>query len=395
MVTFTSADAALKSLYLGVVSEQLNTGINPLLAKIEQTTSDVWGKEIIKLAPYGLNGGIGAGTEDGNLPTAAENQYVRFKSELKNLYGTIELSDKAVRASQNNAGAFVNLLNSEMEGLLKASKFNFGRMLYGDGSGKLATVVTYTGNSNYNKIKLNTVKNVMEGMVIDCYDDSGDAVSAMCGTRITAVDRVNKIITVDAANAAAVAADGYITIQGSKNLELTGLGAIFNTSASTLYGLTIANYPWLKPYVNSSVGAMSSSAIQEAIDYVDEVHDSKIDFIVCASNVKRMYMDYCAYNRTNVDYMNLDNGFKALSYNGIPLMSDRFVEDGAMYLLNSKDFKLHQLCDWRWLEGEDGRILKQKAGKATYSATLVKYADLLCDKPCGQIKLSGFTAASN
>ena len=160
-------------------------------------------------------------------------------------------------------------------------------------------------------------------------------------------------------------------------------------------GLTIADYPWLKPYVNSSVGTMSSSAIQEAIDYVDEVHDSKIDFIVCASDVKRMYMEYCAYNRMNVDYMNLDNGFKALSYNGIPLMSDRFVEDGTMYLLNSKDFKLHQLCDWRWLEGEDGRVLKQKAGKATYSATLVKYADLLCDKPCGQIKLSGFTAASN
>ena len=46
MVTMTSADNALKSLYLGVVSEQLNTGVNPLLAKIKQTTQDVWGKEI-------------------------------------------------------------------------------------------------------------------------------------------------------------------------------------------------------------------------------------------------------------------------------------------------------------------------------------------------------------
>lgn len=62
MVTLTSAENALKNLYLGVVSEQLNTGINPLLAKIKQTTGDVWGKQIIKLAPYGLNGGIGAGT---------------------------------------------------------------------------------------------------------------------------------------------------------------------------------------------------------------------------------------------------------------------------------------------------------------------------------------------
>ena len=58
MVTMSSADNALKSLYLGVVSEQLNTGVNPLLAKIKQTTQDVWGKEIRRLAQYGINGGI-------------------------------------------------------------------------------------------------------------------------------------------------------------------------------------------------------------------------------------------------------------------------------------------------------------------------------------------------
>ena len=44
MVTMTTADNALKSFYLGVVSEQLNTSVNPLLAKIKQSTADVWGK---------------------------------------------------------------------------------------------------------------------------------------------------------------------------------------------------------------------------------------------------------------------------------------------------------------------------------------------------------------
>ena len=111
MVTLTSADKALKSLYLGVITEQLNTGINPLLARIKQTTQDVWGKEIRRVAQYGINGGIGAGTEDGALPAAAGNNYNQFVLTLKNLYGTIEISDKAVRASENSVGAFVNLLN--------------------------------------------------------------------------------------------------------------------------------------------------------------------------------------------------------------------------------------------------------------------------------------------
>ena len=148
MVTISSAENALKTLYLGVVADQLNTGINPLFAKIKQTTSDVWGKNIVKLVPYGLNGGVGAGSETGNLPTAAGNNYAQFTLALKNLFGTIEISDKAMRASENSAGAFVNILNAEMEGLLKASKFNFGRMLYGDGSGKLADSLAYSGNKN-------------------------------------------------------------------------------------------------------------------------------------------------------------------------------------------------------------------------------------------------------
>ena len=61
MVSLTSASNALKNVYLGVVANQLNTNANPLLGRIEQSTSDVWGKQIIKLAPFGINGGIGAG----------------------------------------------------------------------------------------------------------------------------------------------------------------------------------------------------------------------------------------------------------------------------------------------------------------------------------------------
>ena len=62
-----------------------------------------------------------------------------------------------------------------------------------------------------------------------------------------------------------------------------------------------------------------------------------------------------------------------------------------MYLLNTEDFRLHQLCDWQWLEGENGRVLHQVASKACYTATLVKYAELMCCRPCGQAMLSGIT----
>ena len=386
MVTLTSAENALKTLYLGVVADQLNTNVNPLLARIAQTSSDVWGKEIRKLAPFGINGGIGAGTEDGELPGAASNNYAQFVLTLKNLYGTIEISDKAIRASQNSAGAFVNLLEAEMEGLIKASRFNFGRMLFGDGSGVIAKAASQAGNV----ITVDSVKNVIEGMVVDVVSATSKSVT-VSARRITDVDRSNKTVTLSGASIAAstVAEGDYLTVQGSYGNELTGLGAIFGSSEK-LYGLTRAANKWLAPY-KATASAITDVVIQKAIDTLDEVAGSAADFIVCSAGVKRAYQEYLVTNRSNVDVMNLQGGYKAISYNGIPIVSDRFAPDGTMYILNTSDFHLHQLCDWRWLEGDDGRVIKEVANKPVYTATLVKYADMICDRPIGQAMISGIT----
>ncbi len=383
MVTLTSAQDALKSVYLGVVSDQLNINSNPLLAKIKQTSRDVWGKEIRKLAPFGINGGIGAGTEDGLLPTSAENKYVQFVTTLKNLYGTVEISDKAMRASSNNAGAFVNLLNDEMEGLVKASQFNLSRMLYGDGTGVLASVVSYKNGV----VTLSSVKNLVEGMVIDTYNGDSQVV-ALSNMRIASVDRVAKAITFTTAPTVDFAAGYNIYVQGSKGNEITGLGAIFKTTGS-LYGVDKAIYPWMNPYIKTEAGEINDNMIQVAIDELEENTGSKVDFITCSATVKRAFAQYLTYFRRNIDVMELEGGYKALAYNGIPIVADRFVEDDTMYLLNTSEFNLHQLCDWNWLEGEDGKIIKQVAGYPKYTATLVKYADLICNKPNGQAKISG------
>ncbi|MEG1646483.1 MAG: phage major capsid protein [Clostridia bacterium] len=385
MVSITTAEQALKSVYLGVIAEQLNIGVNPFLAKIEQTNSDVWGKEIIKLVSYGINGGIGAGSETGNLPTAAGNNYAQLKAQLKNLYGTLEISDKAMRASQNSSGAFVNLLNAEMEGLLKASKFNLGRMLYGDGTGKLANVVA-SSDTDLSNITLDSVNRVVEGMLIDTFDVSGNCVANLRGRRIVAVDRENKVIRISGTNTRKPAANDYITVQNSSDYEITGLEAIF--SADDIYGLSRATNYWLKPTIKA-VTTFDMTTMHSIIDKLDFNAGSNIDMILASYASKYKYLNLLDVSRTNVDYMTLDGGYKTLSFNGVPFVVDRFINEGDMYFLNTNDFKLHQLCDWRWIEGDGNKIIHQKSNTATYSATLVKYAEMICSKPIGQAKLTG------
>ncbi len=387
-VNLTNADKALKTFYLDAVSEQLDF-VSPFYAMVKKSTDDVWGKEVRKLVKYGLNGGIGAGEEDGALPASAGNNYSQIALTLKNLYGTIEITDKAIRASENNAGAFVNLLNSEMEGLIKSSAFNLGRMLFGDGTGKIASVSAVTKGI----VVLDSARNVMEGMIVDFRNAAdGSVIAGYAGRKIVVADHSANAVKIDgtAPTSTELPEGTIVTLQGSYNKELTGLGAIFDTS-SDLYGMSRSENTWLMPYVLSGAGTISELTIQTALDKIEESGGAPADLIICSWGVRRSLQSVFAANKRVIDTVELAGGYKAMSYNGIPVVADRFCPSGCMYLLNTKDFTLNQLCDWQWLTGDDGSILKQVAGKPVYTATLVKYAELVCARPYGQGVIKGIT----
>lgn len=390
MVTMETADNALKSFYLDAVTEAIDKKSNPLLARIQQTTSNVVGKDVKKLVKLGINGGISAGSETGNLPDASSEERVVFTSTLKNLYGTIQISDKAIRASATNEGAFVNLLNDEMQDLVKSANFNFGRMLFGNGSGQVGICSGCAPTENVANIPEN--RGIVEGMYIDFISMDGTTMFAR-GYKVLSVDYDGNKITVSGVKplSEVVTSPCNVYLHDSKDYEITGLRAIFESN--TLYGVDRTNKSMLKPYVKTSVGAISELTIQTAIDKIEQKSGGKINFIVCSWGVKRALAEYFRSHNAVLPSMALEGGFNALSFNGIPVIADRFCPTGTMYLLNTDDFKLHQLCDWKWLEGEDGKVLKQIAGKPIYTATLVKYAELMCERPNGQGMLSGITEA--
>ena len=392
MVTLTSAQNALKSVYLNVLSEQLNINSNAFLSKINKTSKDVFGKEIIKLAPYGINGGIGAGSEDGALPVASQHNHLQFKTSLKNLYGTISLTDKAIRASASNKGAFVNLLNDEMESLIKSSSFNLGRMLYGDGTGLLATVSAVEGNI----VTFDSVKNFVEGAKVDIYNGENIVKS---GLTVVYVDRANKVVTFNESNISSVCQAGYKAYAcNSKDKEITGIKRLFDTTEQNkiLYGVDRTQYKWLYPYINENNETetpIDDIMIQTALNSIEENCGEQVDFIAVSGDVRNAYQKYLSTFRRNIDIATLEGGYKAMTYAGTPIVYERFVDDGTMYLLNTKDFNLHQLCDWEWVESENGNILIPSATHPTYSATLVKYAELVCDRPASQGKISNIIMA--
>lgn len=293
MISLTTANNALKSVYLNVIANQLNYTTDVLLGKIKQTSSDVYGKEII-------------------VPICVNGKTLTLKEELKNMYASIEISDKAVRCSQNSAGAFVNLLNVEIENMMKETQQRLKSSFY---------------------------------------------------TEDVKPDNLPKELKYEP-------------------MEVTGLKKIFDTNSKTLYGLSRKNTPEINPVVEH-IDKFEPIKIQEIIDN----NNDEVNVIVCSAKVKRDYMQYMSEHRQNIEIIECDGGFKCLQFNSSLLMVQAKIPDNEIYLLNTEDFKLHQLCDWQWLGDENDDVLKQVWEKPVYKATLVKYADYICEKPYKQIKI--------
>lgn len=378
MVTLQTADKALKNFYLDAITKEIDTKASPFLAKIEKTSANVVGKGVSKIIKIGLNGGIGAGTETGNLPESRDSDYITLNASLKNLYGTIEISDKAIRASANDEGAFVNLLNDEMDSLVKSAKFNFSRMLFGQGNGLLANIAS-VGSDSY---MVTSTSGFNEGMYVDFWKSG---VKTHENLKVTLINRdTNRIYVAgrDIVEKDAPTPGTEVRACGSEaGYELTGLGALF--SQGPIYGMDRTT-SYMQPYIQNGVGELTEESLQLAIDEIEERSGSKVNFILCSWGVRRALTRVFKENPAVLSMMDMGDNQHVLAYNGIPIVVDRFCPENAMYLLNTNDFKICQLCDWQWMEGEDGKILKQVPGKPVYTATLVKYAELLCERPCGQ-----------
>ena len=381
MITIENADKALKEYYLEAVSSQLNGGISPFFNAIEKSTASVYGKDVNITVVREGSSNIVACAEDATLPDPYKNRYLSIKMPLKNLYGTIEISDKAMRASRDTSGAFVNLVNAEMEGLISSAKQNFQRMLFSNGSGRMCKITKRVSNAVY---EVDELHDYYVGMIVDVYPTATSVLNDSFGVVIQSIDDENSTITF-AKEVYDNIVGGTMYMHGSKDTELTGLGAIFEEE--TLYGYDKTKEPYFAPYKADAGKELTEDKLTDVLDYVEEHFNSKINMILCSYKTRKKIAALIANNRRVVNTTDAHTGFGVVTVNDVPVYADKYCSDDRILFLNTDDFVLSQLCDWEWLEDEGGKILKQVPGKAAYGATLVKYAELICKKPCGQAML--------
>lgn len=401
MINLTTVSEALKVLYINPIREFVNMKADPFAARILQTSDNITGyQKIVRAVQIGANGGAGAGTETGILPVAGENLYKQFESDIKNMYGTISISDKVMKSATGaDAGSFINALQRDVDTLVKTLKWSMARQIYGDGSGTLVKLAAITSASakTFTIADGSNSRNLLPGLSIDIYDASGTKISSdTTPTRIIDVDHKNGKFTVDTSVTNTSAAGAVVTLQGSKDLELTGLGAIFDVEGhSTLYTLDREQYTWMSPYVDNNFGVINEWGLQQVINQIEDTYEVNIDHIACGNDAYGSYLKLMNERRAINDTLELSGGFKALLFNGRPLTRTKFLDADTIDMYDTSLFTIDQIADWEWLDDDVHGILQRNARYPIYEGSIAKYCDLMCRLPGGLARLDGVTAPTS
>jgi len=404
--TIAMMNDAYKSFFLPGLREQMDYGSSAFLAQLERNTENVVGSDIRITMSYGRTGGIGAINETASFPVANPRKVKQATWATKDLAAVFQITDKAIEASKSSVGAFANMLEKQFKDAETDAKIYIGRSVLGDGTGKMgiihatvwdntAKTLTFTMTADY------PIMYLSEGMVVDIIDASATPDAVLTGggvLEVIAVDDDDKTVVVKGLTAdltdisATVQADNdYLVSQGSYGRELTGLANLFDNTA-TLYGLSRATYPWLKPQRGTTVGEINDMAIQKLIDQAESRSGSKINFMQCSQGVARSYINYKAALRQTVNDMEIKGGYSAIAYvNGgkkIPITADKFMPAGLLDGMDTNDFALYAMNDWSWRDQGAG-ILTKIAGKPAFGAELIRFCDMGCQRPRGQFRASG------
>ncbi len=378
LITF---EKALKENYLPAWNNQLGVEPSPLLGKIKHVP--LVGDKIVTTAPIGLSGGFGFGQEGKETPASGNVRMEKFETRSKDMYTNIVISNKAVKLATSGK-AMADALDTEVKGAYEAAKWNVGRALFGNGTGVLTEIVS----SNNSSMQVTDVSKLKEGLIVDAYTDGNDLA---CTVRIKSIDRATKeVFFYDSVTG--ITNGGFLTVQGSYNNEITGLGAIFDDNIETIYGINKEANPFLKPIVVDAGKDLTESKITAAIRRSQREKNGAVDTILCGDEAFDAYTEYLRQNNYRVEENSktLKGGFKAIKHlfgnREVDIVCEEFVPSTEMWGVDSKMLELHEM-DWNFAELQGGGIFNLMEKQSAYRALLCNYGELICKNPGACIRI--------
>lgn len=351
------------------------------------------------------NPSVGFRHENETLPAPGSSEYTYLQEPLRHAYALFNITGQLLKASESSEGAFKSAFTQEIDDTVLASKLDFNRAAYGDGSGRLATL-SANALLGASSIVVTSTVNFRTGEIVDFVNAAGTVISP--AHTVTGVDRTTLTLTISPVTVAAITAatdfpvkassDSTIAVpNNSQNKEIQGLSSIV-AATGTLHGVNPTTYGFWKSYTSAAGGAISDAKLRDAKDGVMfesgvDIDGSGLDYaIVTTRGIRRRYADtLLALKRFNdAQSTKLHGGFTTLMFDENPIFVDDQCPVGNVYGLALNKLFWSQMSDWDWME-EDGKVLKWESRRDRYVAVLYKYCQLGTTQRNAHFRLTGIT----
>lgn len=391
MLSKLKMEDALKNFYLPEARLQINRDQTEFSKRIGKNPTLVEGSKFVAYLRYGRNGGIAAlSSDDATLPKANSRKGLQVKADTKNLFGVIEVTSKAMKASRTEKGAYIQALASEIKDLTEDIKDTLSRQMYGNGKGTIGIVKAATTSSTTLVVKAGSYSNEQdfgEGMLIDVLSANGSAVAEAAVEVINvAIDDATGDITLTLGKAVTAAINGLISLQSSYGNEITGLNAIYDSAITSVWGVSKAAHSFFNPIKRTFTSSVNVKEIVQLKTDANRKTGAKVDMLLAGSDVYSDIQEILTATRQWNNTMKLDGGVEVLAIDGLPIINDKFQSDDRFDMVSTETFSMPSLGDWDWMD-QDGAVLKFQ-GKAGYTAVIEKYTEMFCDRPSANARIT-------
>lgn len=271
-----------------------------------------------------------------------------------------------MKASRNDKGAIIRALDSEIQGAVRDLKKEINFQLNNDGTSRRCLVNGDPSTGTTLTVDAPGTNYLYDGMIIDVLGiDDGDGATNDADVVITTVDSATEV-TVSAALDAAIDDNDWVVranstdgagVLASDSYEMMGIKGIVDdaTYVDTLHNLARGSYAWWKcsTFTNDDNSGtnrdLSLDLIQEAITAVEKNGDN-VNLIVSSPEMRDAYAALLVADKRFVNTLDLDGGFKALEYSGIPWVADSDCQPNTVFFLNTDRLFIMQMGDWDWMD---------------------------------------------
>lgn len=379
----TTATNLFKIKY-GKLSEVTYNSANVLLGRVKKDYSFT-GKRMDVAVPTSFSGGVGSGA----LPTANSAAYEDAQISSKKMYSVIEVDREAIKASENDEGAFVRMTKHSVQKGVESFNRNCSRALWNDGTGTLgvSTAAAAGGSAAAPTVIISTATwkeaNFEEKDYINV-DSVANPYAVGNVWEITAVAPSTRTITL-ARISGSVDLTGdtgakTLIMQNSKNLDPSGIKGVLDATSGSLYGVTVGRR-WQAFQKAAGGGGLTTDLMNECMLGVERQCGKVPNLIVCGYVQYRKLLNQLEDQKRYTLEPRMPELKGKVSFSGVEFMAssgpvgvfvDRFVEDDRMYFLNDNFITLyHRPGSPGWAE-DDGTVFLRTASD-TYSARYISY----------------------